>query len=182
MNEQNDDQLIERTLHGERTAFGQLVQRYQTAVYSVAFNVLRSAPDAEDAAQSAFLKAYENLDSYKPEYKFFSWLYRIAVNESINLRRKKKPLTGVEHAEAVERRTADVAAEENELEDRIGEALMELTPGDRAIIILRHYQDFSYPDIAYIMEITEKKVKSRLYTARQRLRQIFEHRGIRIEA
>lgn len=182
MNEQTDDQLIERTLQGERMAFGQLVQRYQTAVYSVAYNVLKSTADAEDAAQSAFLKAYENLDRYKPDYKFFSWLYRIAVNESINLRRKKKPITGVEHAQAVEQRTADELTVENEMEDRIGEALMELTPEDRAIIILRHYQDFPYLDIAYIMDITEKKVKSRLYTARQRLRQIFEQRGIRIEA
>lgn len=182
MIEQNDDQLIEQTLLGERAAFGTLVQRYQTAVYSVAYNVLRSAPDAEDAAQSAFVKAYENLDRYKPEYKFFSWLYRIAVNESINLRRKKRPETGVEHVEAVEQRSADAETEENELEERVGEALMELTPNDRAIIILRHYQDFSYPEISYIMEIPEKKVKSRLYTARQRLRQIFEQRGIQIQA
>ena len=182
MNEQTDDQLIERTLQGERAAFGQLVQRYQTAVYSVSYNVLRNAADAEDAAQSAFLKAFEHLDRYKPEYKFFSWLYRIAVNESINLRRKKKPLTGVEHAEAVEQRSSDDDLHEHELEDRVGEALMELNPHDRAIIILRHYQDFSYPDIAYIMDITEKKVKSRLYTARQRLRQIFEQRGIQIQA
>ena len=182
MIEQNDDQLIEQTLKGERAAFGKLVQRYQTAVYSVAYNVLRSAPDAEDAAQSAFVKAYENLDRYKPEYKFFSWLYRIAVNESINLRRKMRPVTGVEYAEAVEQRSADAETEENELEERIGEALMELTPHDRAIIILRHYQDFSYPEISYIMEVPEKKVKSRLYTARQRLRQIFEQRGIQIQA
>lgn len=182
MNEQSDDLLIERTLLGERSAFGQLVQRYQTAVYSVAYNVLRNAADAEDAAQSAFLKAYENLDRYKPDYKFFSWLYRIAVNESINLRRKKKPLTGVEYAEAVETHGTDEMIAEQEMEDRIGEALMELNPHDRAIIILRHYQDFSYPDIAYIMDITEKKVKSRLFTARQRLRQIFEQRGITIQA
>ena len=59
---------------------------------------------------------------------------------------------------------------------------MELSPTDRAIIILRHYQDFSYPDIAYILDITEKKVKSRLFTARQRLRGIFEKRGISIQA
>lgn len=182
MNEQSDDQLIERTLLGERSAFGQLVQRYQTAVYSVAYNVLRNGADAEDAAQSAFLKAYENLDRYNPEFKFFSWLYRIAVNESINLRRKKKPLTGVEYTEAVETQGTDELLAEQEMEDRIGEALMELNPHDRAIIILRHYQDFSYPDIAYIMDITEKKVKSRLFTARQRLRQIFEQRGITIQA
>lgn len=182
MNEHSDDQLIERTLLGERAAFGQLVQRYQTAVYSVAYNVLRNAADAEDAAQSAFLKAFEHLDRYKPEYKFFSWLYRIAVNESINLRRKKKPITGVENAEAVEQRGTEEIVAEHEMEDRVGEALMDLSPEDRAIIILRHYQDFSYPDIAYIMDITEKKVKSRLYTARQRLRQIFEHRGISIQA
>lgn len=182
MSDESDDRLIERTLLGERAAFGQLVQRYQTAVYTVAYNVLGQKADAEDAAQTAFLKAYEQLDSYNPEYRFFSWLYRIAVNESINARRKKKPISGLEHVSAVSEHSADREAEDNELEDRIGDALMDLSPTDRAIIILRHYQDFSYPDIAYILDITEQKVKSRLFTARQRLRGIFEKRGISIQA
>ena len=88
----------------------------------------------------------------------------------------------MENFDAIASDNSDQLTQDNELEDRIGEALMELTPTDRAIIVLRHYQEFSYPDIAYIMDITEKKVKSRLYTARQRLKGVFIHRGITIQA
>jgi len=182
MSDEHDHGLVKRTLQGERAAFGQLVERYQTAVYTVAYNVLGNAADAEDAAQMAFLKAYEQLASFNDDYKFFSWLYRIAVNESINAKKKKRPMSGLDHVEAVAEGKADQLTEENELEDRVGDALMQLSATDRAIIILRHYQDFSYPDIAYILDITEQKVKSRLYTARQRLRGIFEQRGISIGA
>ena len=182
MSDEQDHQLVERTLRGERAAFGQLVQKYQMAVFTVAYNVLGNRSDAEDAAQVAFLKAYEQLNTYDQDYKFFSWLYRITVNESINAKKKKRPVTGVENFDAIATDQSDQLTQDNELEDRIGEALMELTPTDRAIIVLRHYQEFSYPDIAYIMDITEKKVKSRLFTARQRLKGVFIQRGITIQA
>jgi len=178
MTEDRDHQLVLRTLAGERDAFGELVKAYQIPVYTVAFNVLRNEADAEDAAQVAFLKAYEQLGTFNNQYKFFSWLYRIAVNESINAKKKRRYDSDDKLDETVAPHQSDKLAEENELEDRVDEALMELSPEDRALILLRHYQDFSYPDIAYIMDITEKKVKSRLFTARQRLRGIFEKRGI----
>lgn len=182
MSEERDHRLVERTLSGDRNAFGELVEHYQMAIYTVAFNVLRSEKDAEDAAQMAFVKAYEQLGTFNNQFKFFSWLYRIAVNESINAKKKKRFSSDIEGLEVASQDHADQLTEHNELEERIGEAMMELTPEDRAIILLRHYQDFSYPDIAYIMETTEKKVKSRLFTARQRLRGIFEKRGITIHA
>jgi RNA polymerase sigma-70 factor (ECF subfamily) len=182
MSEERDHRLVERTLSGDRRAFGELVEHYQVAVYTVAFNVLRNEKDAEDAAQMAFMKAYEQLGTFKQQFKFFSWLYRIAVNESINAKKKKRPVTGTDLLEPVSHEQTDKQTQDNELEERIDDALMELTPEDRAIILLRHYQDFSYPDIAYIMDTTEKKVKSRLFTARQRLRSIFEKRGISIQA
>ncbi len=182
MSDEQDHQLVERTLRGERAAFDQLVQKYQMAVFTVAYNVLGNRSDAEDAAQVVFLKAYEQLNSYDQDFKFFSWLYRITVNESINAKKKKRPFTGVDNFDAIATEHSDQLTQDNELEDRIGEALMELTPTDRAIIVLRHYQEFSYPDIAYIMDITEKKVKSRLYTARQRLKGVFIKRGITIQA
>ncbi|NQV72819.1 sigma-70 family RNA polymerase sigma factor [bacterium] len=181
MSEERDQRLVERTLSGDRRAFGELVEHYQVAVYTVAFNVLRNEKDAEDAAQTAFLKAFEQLSSFNTNFKFFSWLYRIAINESINAKKKKRPFTGVEDLDPVASEQSDRLAQDNELEDRVGEALMELTPEDRAIILLRHFQDFSYPDIAYIMDTTESKVKSRLFTARQRLRGIFEKRSISLQ-
>ena len=178
MTEDRDHQLVLRTLAGEPNAFGELVNTYQIPIYTVAFNVLRNEKDAEDAAQTAFIKAYEQLGTFNHQYKFFSWLYRIAVNESINAKKKRRYESDDQLDQSVAPHQTDRLAEKNELEDRVDDALMELTPEDRALILLRHYQDFSYPDIAYIMDITEKKVKSRLFTARQRLRGIFEKRGI----
>lgn len=122
------------------------------------------------------------MGTFNHEFKFFSWLYRIAVNESINARKKKRPITGLDGLEPVSSEEADALTQENELEDQVDSALMDLTPEDRALILLRHYQDFSYPDIAYIMDTTESKIKSRLFTARQRLRGIFEKRGITARA
>jgi len=182
MSDERDHRLVEQTLSGDRQAFGELVEHYQMSVYTVAFNVLRNEKDAEDAAQMAFMKAYEQLGTFNHNFKFFSWLYRIAVNESINAKKKKRFVTGTDQLDPASDERADKLTQDNELEERIDDALMELTPEDRAIILLRHYQDFSYPDIAYIMDTTEKKVKSRLFTARQRLRGIFEKRGISIQA
>ncbi len=182
MNDERDLQLVKQTLEGDRSAFGQLVEEYQMAVVTVAYNVLGNRKDAEDAAQVAFMKAFEQLASFKSDFRFFSWLYRIAVNEAINAKKKRRPLVGTDHIEAESTERSDRMTEVNELEDRIDQALMDLSPEDRALILLRHYQNFSYPDIAYIMDITEKKVKSRLFTARQRLRGIFETRGITAQA
>ena len=182
MTDDRDHQLVLRTLEGDRNAFGELVKTYQTPVYTVAFNVLRNEKDAEDAAQVAFIKAFEQLGTFNPQYKFFSWLYRIAVNESINAKKKRRYDSGTDTIDPIAPHQTDKLTEDNELEDRVGDALMELTPEDRALILLRHFQDFSYPDIAYIMDTTEKKVKSRLFTARQRLRGIFEKRGISVRS
>ncbi len=87
---ENDDdvQLLERFRNGDREAFTELVIRYQRPIYNAAFWVLRKAEDANDVTQIVFLKVAERLDDYDPQYKFFSWIYRIAVNESLNLLRR----------------------------------------------------------------------------------------------
>ena len=83
-----DQALVERYRNGDREAFTELVVRYQRPIYNAAFWVLRKAEDANDVAQNVFLKVAERLDDYDPQYKFFSWIYRIAVNESLNLLRR----------------------------------------------------------------------------------------------
>ena len=87
---ENDDDvaLVERCRNGDRAAFAELVIRYQRPVYNAAFWILRKPEDANDVAQTVFLKVVEQLDDYDPRYRFFSWIYRIAVNESLNLLRR----------------------------------------------------------------------------------------------
>lgn len=181
-NDEHDRTLVERTLKGDRNAFGDLVNQYQRPLYNAAYKILGNPMDAEDAAQTAFVKAFEQLGSYRSEYRFFSWLYRIAVNESLNLRKTRRHADDVNDVVVAANTPADRDLHESELEDRVGKALMLLTPEDRALILLRHYQEMSYKDLAFVFEVPEKTIKSRLFTARTRLRTECESRGIRIEA
>jgi RNA polymerase sigma-70 factor (ECF subfamily) len=173
----DDSALVERALAGDLTAFSTLVERYQKVVFNVALRFLQDADDAEDVAQSVFIKIYERLSSFDRRLKFFSWLYRIAVNESLNALRQRKPMERVTEQEQgpgtfdeVER--ADTARV-------IDEVIQLLTADQRAVIILRHYEALGYDEIASILNITEKKVKSRLFSARQTLRELLERRGVR---
>jgi RNA polymerase sigma-70 factor (ECF subfamily) len=172
--EEDDDRLlIERYLSGDREAFTALVVRYQQAVYNAAFWILRKHEDANDISQTVFLKVAERAADYDPRYKFFSWIYRIAVNESLNLQRRHR------HEDELDD-DVDVAGEESagperqasaaELSRDLRRAMMRLPTSDRLVLTLRHFSECSYEDMALILEIDEKTVKSRLFEARRRLR------------
>jgi RNA polymerase sigma-70 factor (ECF subfamily) len=168
-----DQALVERFRSGDRDAFTELVVRYQRPIYNAAFWILRKPEDASDVAQTVFLRVAERLDEYDDRYRFFSWIYRIAVNESLNLLRRTErdeelddetDLPGSERDEP-ERRAGDA-----ESSARIRSALLRLSAGDRMVITLRHFSECSYDEIGEILEVDVKTVKSRLYEARQRLR------------
>jgi RNA polymerase sigma-70 factor (ECF subfamily) len=164
----NDDALwVSRCLQGDASAFEVLVRRYQRVVYSVAYRLTGSLEDAQDVAQNAFLRAYEHLDSYDPARKFFSWMYRIAVNESLNYRRARKPHDPIERALPIPDGDDPVARLEQR--ERIQTALMSLSPEHRELIVLKYFSDLSYDEISHAVGIPEKTVKSRLFTARQQL-------------
>lgn len=164
---------MERFRRGDREAFAELVARYQGPVYNAAFWVLRRADDASDICQTAFLKAAERIDDYDPKYKFFSWLYRIALNESLNLRRDRG--REEELGESADLQASDADGPEERMQAgqrnrRLREALMKLSSNDRIVVTLRHFSELSYAEIADVLDIDEKTVKSRLFEARQRLR------------
>ena len=87
MSENADAARVRECLAGNPQAFAALVEQYEKPVYNVALRMLRNAEDARDIAQSVFMKAYQNLSSYDPQYKFYSWIYRMAINESLNILR-----------------------------------------------------------------------------------------------
>lgn len=170
MTEDGDEHLVRRTLDGERNAFGALVHRYQKPVYNAALRLLRDPDAARDVAQTAFLKAFEHLADYDPHYRFYSWLYRIAVNEALHQLERRKPesdLTGeeIDPDPGPERR-----AEGDDARRELEAALMVLNPELRSVVVLRHVLHLSYEDIGTALAIPEKTVKSRLYSARQQLR------------
>lgn len=163
----DDEALIRQCLDGRPGAFGTLVDRYQKVLFNLALRMVKDVQEAEDITQTVFLKAYERLDRYDPSYKFFSWIYRIAVNESLTQLKRRKPFVALEADYA-----APLASEADDVSEHVGKAILELSPEDRALIILKHIQGFSYKEVAFVFEIPVKTVKSRLYTARQRLKDV----------
>jgi RNA polymerase sigma-70 factor (ECF subfamily) len=171
----NDADLVQRVRQGDRKAFAMLVERYEKPIFNLAYRMVRDPDDAADITQNAFVKAYLKLDSYLPSYKFFNWLYRIAVNEAINLlNRNRRFREYASNEQAYGRpaypKTPDEDYQLSEMSELLGRALEALNPDHRTVIILKHLLLLSYRDIATILEIPGKTVKSRLYSARQALR------------
>ena len=173
MDDAADRLLVERCRHGDAAAFAELVVRYQRPVYNAAWWVLRSADDAADVAQDVFVKVAERLDDYDPQHRFFSWIYRIAVNESLDrLRRGERESPLDDDVEIEDEAGADPESRASSSEEsrHLERALRALSSTDRAVITLRHYAELSYRDIAQTLDIDEKTVKSRLFDARARLK------------
>ncbi len=178
MKETDDLGAVRSCLDGDVKSFELLVEKYQGVVYNIALRMARDPEDAEDISQAAFLKAYEKLGTYRESFRFYSWLYRIAVNEALNFLDRRRRFTRLDERIEDPRQAVDAASEARERDERIEEALMELKPDHRAVLILRHFEDFSYDEIGAILDIPEKLVKSRLFTARQVLREILVKKGI----
>lgn len=178
MADAEDLELVYRCRAGERAAFEQLVDKYQRAIFSLALRMVQNQEDAEDIAQTAFLKAFERLETFNARFRFFSWLYRIAVNESLSFLEARKRLSGLEEADQIANPEQVDPAEASDLSAKMEEALMQLTVDYRAVVVLKHFEGLSYEEISQILEIPEKKVKSRLFSARQILRDILVEKGL----
>jgi RNA polymerase sigma-70 factor (ECF subfamily) len=178
MTDQDDLDLVEKTVGGQTAAFEGLVRKYQKVIYNVALRMSNDADDAADITQDVFVKAFHKLSTFDRRYKFFSWLYRIAVNESLNFVRSKKRFESLDDPE----RSVDVSSDDKTddalLLRQVDQALMELKPDSRIVIVLRHFHDLTYQDMSRLLDIPEKTVKSRLFTARQMLREILTRKGI----
>lgn len=175
----NDDtNLVQECLAGNTKAFEALIDKYQKTIFNIAYRMTDNYGDAEDITPAVFIKAYEKLNSFNPKYKFFSWLYWIALNEALNLMNQQKRLSELEADFITTEKTPEEIYEELELSERIQDALMEIDQEHRVLIVLKHFEGFSYEEIAYILDISEQKVKSRLFTARQMLKDVLIKRGI----
>ena len=178
MNENVDAARVRECLAGNPQAFAALVEQYEKPVYNVALRMLRNSEDARDIAQTVFMKAYQNLSSYDPQYKFYSWIYRMAINESLNILRVRGRDAG-----PVDERIAEDGAGPSELlageqrRDVVLAAVDRLKPEHRAVIVLRYFVDRNYEDMGEILGIDARTVKSRLYTARQLLKDQLAARG-----
>ena len=173
----DDAMLIESCLRGDRHAFDELVDRYEGPLFSAAYRITGSVEDAMDATQNAFVNAFEKLHTFDPTYRFFSWIYRIVVNQSLNLVSERKDQTALDEDAPTADRGPEEIFDTTEARGHLKRALLELEPHYRTVIVLKHLEGFSYREISELLEIPEKTVKSRLFTARQRLRVILTKWG-----
>lgn len=165
-------------MNGDRQAFEALLIQYEKPVFNAAFRMLHSAEDARDVTQTVFLKVYENLDKYDPTYRFFSWIYRIAMNESINCLGKLKQTVSLETEPEGEDDGPEQKVNADQLTDGLQSALMEIKAEYRTVIVLKHFLECSYVEIGEILDLPEKTVKSRLYTGRQLLKDALTKSGM----
>ena len=186
-----DHRLIAECLEGRTAAYGELVRRYQDRLYNTIYRLLDNAEDAQDVLQEAFLNAYVSLDKFKGDAQFFTWLYRIAFNAAISLRRKRRRQLSVRmgrrlegHAEPLDVSDAsrpEHGIEREEEEKRIQEGLNRLSPDHRIVLILKDIEGQKYSQMAEILGVPVGTIRSRLHRARMELRAILasddEHSG-----
>ena len=176
-----DEELIKRCAKGEREAFNRLVLKYQKKVFSVAYRFVGDAEEANDLAQEIFMAAYQNLKNFRGDSKFSTWLFQIATNRGKNrfkyLKRRgfftnKGSTETDEEGDYSQRAFADHSAgpeellSSNQVRKAVREAIDELEPDHKEIVILRDVEGFSYEEIARMLNLPEGTTKSRLHRAR----------------
>ena len=176
--------LVQAAKKGDVAAFGELVKRYDRNVFRIALHITQNREDAEDVVQDAFLKAYENLEQFQGQSKFYTWLVRIAVNEALMKLRRRRPERMVSLDQEVQteedsmpREVADWSPNpeelynQAELRDILGKTIQGLPPSFRTVFVLRDVEGLSTEETAQALELSVPAVKSRLLRARLQLRE-----------
>ncbi len=167
-----DQSLIAASLQGDRQAFCELVSRYRNNVVNVVYHMVGDMPLAEEAAQEAFLRAWQRLDTYQPRYPFKNWVISIAVHHALDQLRGKPQVVDVDQVTlAAPGDRPEAELESKERVEAVRQAVLELPPACRAVLILREYEGLSYQEISSSLSIPLGTVMSRLNYARSQLRQ-----------
>ena len=164
-----DSALAVRALGGDRHSFDLLVEKYYKVLFNGALRMVNDTEDARDIAQITFMKAYQKLSTFKPEYKFFSWIYRIMIHESLNLLGRRRPRVELDADLVATQRDPEAECAQSELSQAVSAALQRLTLDHRVVVVLRHFLGLSYEEMASVLGIPARTVKSRLYAARRQL-------------
>lgn len=181
MANQEDQQLIRRTLDGQTETFGHVIRKYQDRLYNSMVQILRNESEAEDVVQDAFVLAFTKLSSFKGNSAFFTWLYRIAYNVAITRLRRRKSnvsLDGKDDAGKLDFPDAGPAPEDRmhqeEQATQLNQAMARLSQEHRAILILREMDELDYDAISEVLDLPIGTVRSRLHRARGHLREHLE--------
>jgi RNA polymerase sigma factor (sigma-70 family) len=174
--------LVQRARRGELEAYDELVQRYQERIYATIYHMTSNHEDANDLAQESFIKAFQALKTFKGGSSFYTWLYRIAVNKTINFLKQRKNRIhmslndldfNAEHdpdlVALISDKTPRREANLSELQEKLNTALLKLSEPHRLVVVLHDVQGLSHDEIAKVMGCNIGTVRSRLFYARQQL-------------
>jgi len=184
-----DLECVCKAQKGDKAAFGNLVNRYYEMVYAVCFGVLHQRESARDVTQDVFLKVFHEIENFKKESKFKTWLYRVAMNAAIDSARKRRPQVSVDATDASEEEGKAPfvledkgpgpreKASKHERREWVRRAVEALSPDHRAVLVLREWEGLSYEEIAGMLDLELGTVMSRLFYARKKLGEILQSFG-----
>jgi RNA polymerase sigma-70 factor (ECF subfamily) len=180
---QDEQVLVDRISSGDNTAFQEFVERYKKKIYYIAYDITGDHNDAEDVSQEVFIKVFRSLRTFRRNAKISSWLYQISVNASIDLLRKKsskpeKSLDDLERADIQENfpgggtraQNPERSAESFLIQKHISQALQKVSPKERSVFVMRHYNELKIREIAEILKVSQGTVKALFYRATRKLR------------
>jgi len=169
-----DHDVIRLVLNGDTDRYKVLVKKYQGPVFNLFMKMINNYEDAEELTQDVFVRAYESLSGFNFKYRFFSWIYRIAINRALVEQKHKQKHTDIEPIAHKLSENDEAARDQNA---HIKMAIDALKDNYKAVVILKYYEQLSYKEIAVVLEIPEKKVRSRLYDARIKMKETLEKTG-----
>jgi RNA polymerase sigma-70 factor, ECF subfamily len=177
-------ELVKRCQAGQSEAFDELVTRYRTRVFAMIYNMVHNEQDAWDLAQESFVKAWKSIKRFRRHSSFYTWIYRIVMNVTIDwLRKKQIKGAGAEFDDSIQLKEVDPASrtlpkaeplphermQRNEIRQKIDNAIAQLSPEHRAVILMKEIEDMQYHEIAETLRCSIGTVMSRLFYARKRL-------------
>lgn len=171
-----DHDVIRNVLDGDTNSYRRLVEKYQGPVFNLLIKMVNNFEDAEELTQDVFVKAFESLAGFNFKYRFFSWIYKIAINRALAELKYKTRYTEIEH---VQNKLSEEDTDEPDSIAQVKMAIGNLKELYKAVIILKYYEGLSYKEIAVVLDIPEKKVRSRLYDARMKMKEALEKSGTR---
>ncbi len=179
MNEGITQELIRRFKQGEEKAFNELVNLYKKRIFNLVFRMVRNKEDAMDLAQEVFVKVYHSLKDFRGESSFSTWLHRIAVNLSLNFTQRDKFRSFISLPDLIEEIPAIGSPlkdfEKKELDKAIDQAVLSLPKKQKAVFVLRHYQELQYSEIAKVLGKSEGAIKANYFQALKKLKKSLAH-------
>jgi len=169
-----DHDVIRLVLNGDTDRYKVLVKKYQGPVFNLFMKMINNYEDAEELTQDVFVRAYESLSGFNFKYRFFSWIYRIAINRALAEQKHNQRHTDIEQIAHKLSENDEATRDQNA---HIKMAIDALKDNYKAVVILKYYEQLSYKEIAVVLEIPEKKVRSRLYDARIKMKETLEKTG-----